>query len=246
MKVTVLGSSSAGNCYVLKSETGSLLLEAGIPFAKLQKGLNYDLSHVVGCLITHEHKDHSKAANEVMRAGIDVYTSLGTAKASDMCGHRLNFIKSQEDFCITDFDIMPFETEHDSAEPLGFLIRYRPTGETLLFATDTYYLRNRFSGLNYIMVECNYCKDILDANIAAGSIDESRAKRLLSSHFSLEHVKEFLQANHLSECRKIMLLHLSGDNSNAARMHWEIVGATGIETVIAYPGLEVDFDLYPY
>lgn len=140
---------------------------------------------------------------------------------------------------------MGFPTEHDVAG-LGYLIQYRPTGEKLLFLTDSYYCKYRFRGLNYILIECNYIKETLDANIEAGLIDEEMKPRLLQSHFSLEHVKQFLKANDLSQCRKIILLHLSDYNSDAARMVQEIQELTGINTVVAEPGLEVELELYPY
>jgi phosphoribosyl 1,2-cyclic phosphodiesterase len=251
MKLKVLGSSSHGNCYILESPTGSLLLEAGVPWPQIQKGLDFDLSAIVGCLISHEHKDHCKAVIEVMTAGIDVYTSKGTIDCLGIFGnHRINLFcvnqKQWSQLIIRDFIILPFATEHDAVEPLGFIIYYRPTGEKLLFATDTYFLHNRFNELNYILIECNYCKDILDHNIEAGLIDEGIKRRLLESHFSLEHVKEFLKANDLSQCRKIILLHLSDGNSDAARMVREIQELTGIDTVVAEPGLEVELELYPY
>lgn len=55
MRLKVLASGSKGNCYILQSPTGSLLIEAGIPWKEIQKGLDFDLRQVVGCLISHEH-----------------------------------------------------------------------------------------------------------------------------------------------------------------------------------------------
>jgi phosphoribosyl 1,2-cyclic phosphodiesterase len=55
MKLKVLASGSKGNCYLLSTPTGILLIEAGIPWKQIQKGLNFDLREVVACLISHEH-----------------------------------------------------------------------------------------------------------------------------------------------------------------------------------------------
>ena len=248
MKLKVLDSSSKGNCYLIESPTGSLLLECGLPWREIQKGLNFDLSNVVGCLVTHEHKDHSKAACDVMKCGIDAYMSAGTAKALSAYGlyYRLHVIGAGIQFKLRDFIIMPFDTEHDAYEPLGFLIQYHPTDFKTLFLTDSYYCKYKFSGLNAILIECNYIKEALDANIAAGLIDERMKPRLLKSHFSLEHVIQFLKANDLSQVREIILLHLSSQNSDAARMIKEIKEATGIMPKIAQPGLSVELELYPY
>jgi phosphoribosyl 1,2-cyclic phosphodiesterase len=254
MKLKVLGSSSKGNCYILESPTGSLLIEAGLPFREIQKGLDFDLGNVVGALVTHEHKDHSKAVEDIMKAGIDVYTSHGTAlksgiwdgETSPMKFHRVHMMKSLDKFQLKDFIICPFDTEHDALEPFGYFVHYKPTHEALLFLTDSYYSKYTFKGLNYIMIECNYIKETLDANIAAGLIDERMKPRLLQSHFSLEHVKQFLRANDLSQVRELILLHLSSHNSDAARMIKEIKEVTGITPKIAEPGLGVELDLYPY
>lgn len=247
MKLRVLGSSSKGNCYLLSSPTGSLLIECGLPFREIQKGLDFDLSNVVGCLVTHEHKDHCKAIKEATLAGIDCYMSMGTARTiCDIKSHRLMPVISGMQFDISDFLIMPFDTEHDAEQPLGYLIMYKPTKEKLLFLTDSYYSKYTFKGLNYIMIECNYIKETLDANIADGLIDERMKPRLLKSHFSLEHVIQFLQANDLSQCREIILLHLSSQNSDATRMIREIKEATGITPKIAVPGLSVELEMYPY
>ena len=96
------------------------------------------------------------------------------------------------------------------------------------------------------MIESNYSVDILKTNIETGTVDAILKKRLLKSHFSLEHVKDFLKANDLSQCRKIVLLHLSDYNSDAARMVKEIQELTGIDTIAAEPGMEIELELYPY
>jgi phosphoribosyl 1,2-cyclic phosphodiesterase len=247
MKLKVLGSSSKGNCYLLKSPTGSLVVEAGLPWKQIQQGLNFDLSNVVGAIISHEHKDHSGSVLDLIKAGIDVYTSEGTQNSLGLRDtYRLNNVYSQQKCRICDFTVLPFDIQHDCKGGLGYLIQYKPTGYKTLFLTDSYYCKYRFNELNAILIECNYIKDTLDANIEAGLIDERIKPRLLQSHFSLEHVKKFLQANDLSQCREIILLHLSSQNSDAARMIKEIKEVTGITPKIATPGLEVELNLYPY
>ncbi len=246
MKLTVLGSSSHGNCYLLESGNQVLMLECGLRFKDIQQGLYFDFSKVIGCLLSHEHKDHSKSVQDIMQAGIDVYCSPGTAEALGVTGHRLNIVKPLEQFNIEQFVILPFSTQHDAVDPLGFLIYHQGTGEKLLFATDTYYVKNRFQGLNYIMVECNYCLDILKENVAAGLVPEALKNRLIQSHFSLDNVKNFLQANVTTDTRKVVLLHLSDDNSDAARMQSEVEVLTGVETVVADSGVIVDLELYQF
>lgn len=224
--ITPLASSSKGNCYHVTDGMTALLLEAGIRYKDIQRALNFQVSSIAGCLISHEHGDHGKAAADVIKAGIDVYASQGTLDALGLSGHRAKSIKAKQQFQIGTWTILPFDVQHDVAEPLGFLLVNR-AGEKLVFATDTYYIRYRFPGLTHIMVECNYSLRILDENIAAGRVPAVMKKRLLKSHFSLEHVKDFLCANDLSKVQEIWLLHLSDNNSDAALFKHEIQELTG-------------------
>ncbi len=223
---TVLASSSKGNCYHVTDGSTPLLLECGIPFKEIQRKLNFQLSGISGLLVTHEHKDHSKAVADMMKAGIDCYMSQGTAQAIALSGHRIKAINAKESFNIGSWKILPFDTQHDAAEPLGFLL-VNQAGEKLLFATDTYYTQYKFVGLTHIAIECNYAIDILNANVESGLVLPAMKERTLQSHFSLANVKEFLKANDLSKVGEIHLLHLSGDNSDAARFKREIQELTG-------------------
>ena len=239
MELKVLGSSSSGNCYLLQNKEVTLMIECGLPYKTILKGLDFNLSNVVGCLVTHEHKDHSKAIFELGNKGIDIYTSCGTVNTlGDGLGHRLKFVKALYQFEVGEFIVLPFEAEHDAAEPLGFLIQHPDMGK-LLFITDSYYCQYNFSRLNHIFIECNYSKEILETNIE-NSLNPRLAKRLIKSHFSLENVKEFLKATDLSQVRDITLLHLSDGNSNAREFKTEIERLTGKPTYVADKGLEIE------
>jgi len=243
MKLKCLGSGSKGNCYILQGEKETLLLECGIPYKDILKGLDFNLNNVVGCLVSHEHKDHSKAVRELINNGIEIGTSLGTLEAitkeiKNLNAYKFNYLESGLQTYMGDFVVMPFNTQHDTAEPLGFLIQHPEMGK-LLFITDSYYCKYKFKGLNHIMIECNYSKEILQKNIENG-LNITMAKRLIKSHFSLENVKEFLKTNDLSQCKDITLLHLSDGNSNAEQFKNEIERLTGIPVYVADKGLEIE------
>lgn len=227
-----LGSSSAGNAYRVTDGHTSLLLEAGIRFKDIQRALEFRLSDIAGCLVSHDHGDHSKSIKDLMKAGINVYTGQGTTEALGLSGHRIRSVAARQQFTIGTWTILPFEVEHDAAEPLGFILANR-SGDKLLFATDTYYIRYRFTGLTHIMIECNYSIKILRENIAAGRVPAVMKNRLLRSHFSLENVKEFLQANDLQRVQEIWLLHLSDNNSDEELFKREIQALTGKQVMIA-------------
>ena len=138
MKLKVLGSSSSGNCYLIEANKDEkLILDAGINFKDVQKELNFNFNGILGVLVTHEHMDHLKYAPNFALNGINVYASKGTFSKLNLVGHRFKIIKALQQFEIGKFIILPFDTQHDAREPLGFLIQYKPTGEKLLYATDT-------------------------------------------------------------------------------------------------------------
>lgn len=234
MSIKVLASGSSGNCYLLETEKETLIIECGIRYRDILKGLNFDLNKVVGCLISHEHGDHSKAINEIMNAGIDVYMSVGTKEGIDFkssATHRINIVKHGKRYKIGGFDVVPFNVEHDVSEPLGFLLQHKELGR-ILFATDTYYLRNTFINVDHILIECNYSEDILE------EIPPYRV-RVLKSHMSLETLKETLKTWGLSRTKDITLIHISEGNGEPKRFRKEIEELTGIKTYVAMPGLEI-------
>lgn len=232
IEIQAIASGSKGNCYRITDGSTPLLLECGILWKKIQQGCGFRTSEIIGCLVTHEHQDHSKAVRDVVKAGIDVYMSAGTKEVLGATGHRVKEIKPRVQFKIGTWTVYPFETQHDAAEPLGFLLMNQ-AGEKLLFATDTYYVRYKFVGLTHIMVECNYAADILEANVKARTVPVAMKNRLLQSHFSLANVKEFFRANDLDKVQEIWLLHLSDSNSNEERFKREIQELTGKPVYIA-------------
>lgn len=232
MIIKPLASSSLGNCYYITDGTTALLIECGIPFREIRKKLNFRTSEIAGCLVTHEHQDHCSAMNDVLRAGIDVYASEGTIEGVNISHHRLHRIESHRALKLGTWNILPFETEHNAKEPLGFLLASK-SGAKVLFATDTYYIRYKFKGLTHIMIECNYAMDILQKNIATGDVPRLVAKRLIKAHFSLENVKKFFKANDLSKVQEIWLIHLSNKNADADRFKAEVQAITGKPVYIA-------------
>jgi phosphoribosyl 1,2-cyclic phosphodiesterase len=231
MDIQVLGSGSKGNCYRISDGRTPLLLECGLGFQDIRRRLNFQTSTLEGCLITHEHGDHAKAVKDIMKAGIDCYLSKGTKEALAVEGHRLKIVEARKQFSIGTWTILPFETEHDCAEPLGFLLG--SGNEKLLYVTDSYYCKYNFHGMTHIMIECNYCPDILSAHVEEGRVPENFKNRLLKSHFSLPNVKDFLRANDLSRVQEIWLIHLSDFNSDADRFKREISELTGKVVYIA-------------
>jgi len=209
MTFTSLASSSHGNCYVVNDGETAILLECGISFRRIKKGLRFDLSAIRGCLVSHEHKDHAKSVMDVIKSGVEVFTSEGTADALDCT--LITPVEAGVQFRVGSLEIMPFTTFHDAAEPLGFLIYSRVDGERLVFATDTVNLGYRFPGVNLLALEANYDTDILSR---CERMPDKVKHRVTNSHMEIETLCKYLQALDLSQCRTVYLLHLSNAASN--------------------------------
>ena len=222
MRVKQHYSSSAGNLYEIISVSGSkLLIEAGVKWKKILKALEYDLSNIEGCLISHGgHQDHSVAIKDVLRAGIPVYASDSSFEAHGLLNDRRTYPVSNKHLIRLDsFEIFCFDVNHD-VPTLGFIVREKATREFLLFCTDTAYITQRFNyPFSIIMLECAYNKEYLQHRVDTKTINEELATRLLTSHMEEKETLRYLQDFcNLSKCKEIHLLHQSADNINKKRI----------------------------
>ena len=209
MTFTSLASSSRGNCYVVSDGETAILLECGISFRRIKKGLGFDLSAIRACLVSHEHTDHAKSVMDLIKSGVEVFASEGTAEKLDCT--LITPVETGTQFHVGSLEIMPFATFHDAEEPLGFLIYSRRDGERLVFATDTVNLGYQFPGVNLLALEANYDKDILSR---CDRMPEKVRYRVTNSHMEISTLCRYLEALDLSNCRALYLLHLSNAASS--------------------------------
>ena len=241
MNLHVINSNSKGNAYILQNEEEALLIECGVNFKEIKKTLRFNLGKVNGCIMTHEHGDHSISANDVMSAGVDLYASEGTHKAlKTNIHHRAKSMTLNKTYSIGRFKVMAFESVHDCAEPVSFII-YHPKCGTTLFITDSVYTPFTFQNLNHVIIEANYCNEALNERLKLGTSPVFLRDRVIQSHMSLQTCKEVLKANDLSNVSNILLIHLSDGNSDESRFKREIEQQTGKMVYIAKPNLVVNF-----
>lgn len=247
MELTVLGSSSAGNCYILQNDTEALVIECGVSLREVKKAVNFNISKIVGCLVSHEHGDHAGHVNEFLSARIGVYASRGTISKCNLkiISSVPHAIEAGNKHQLGNFTILPFDVKHDCAEPLGFLVKHPEIG-VLLFVTDSYSIPYTFAGLTNIMIEANYRIDLLQKNIDAGRIPAALRTRTLEIHMSIDTCREALLANDLSKVNNIILLHLSDGNSNAEEFKRDIHQATGKRVHIANKGFKISLNKTPF
>ncbi len=247
MQLKVLGSSSKGNCYILENESESLIIECGVNILEIKKALEFSFSKVAGCILTHEHKDHSLSVLNLLKVGCPVFTSRGTIRALGLPvdHHRLYTIVAGTAFQVGSFKVLPFAVKHDVVEPLGFIINHAECGN-VLFITDSYYVENTFKNLHNIIIEANFSQAIIEAKVASGSSPDFLRNRVFKSHMSIETCKKTLLANNLSKVQNIVLVHLSDGNSDASQFKKEIEEATGKLVHIADAGLIIPLNRQPF
>lgn len=243
MVLKVIGTGSKGNAYLLENEQEALLIECGVNIKAIKQALKFNLRKLVGCIVTHEHKDHSRSIKEVMAAGVNVSATEGTHSA---CGttmhHRAYMMKLGREYHLGNFKIRPFHIEHDAAEPCGYLINHPETGNTL-FLTDTMFSHFTFKNLHNIIIEANYSHEI--ARVRLSDMEFLR-NRVMQSHMSLDTCIEFLRKNDLSRVNQICLIHLSDGNSDEKLFKEEVTKATGKTVIVANNGMEIPFGKTPF
>lgn len=222
MIFTPLASSSRGNAYLLSDGQTSLLIECGVSYRKLQRLMGFGVSGLSGCLLSHEHRDHAGCYEQLLKNGVPVYASGGTADALD-CS-LLDIMEDREQLAVGTFDVLPFPTFHDAAEPMGFLIRSRADGDSMVFATDTVNLGYQFPGVNIVAVECNYDEEIL---AMAQHMPEKVRHRISNAHMSVLRACGWLEKLDKSMVREVYLMHLSDACSNEWKFRRLVERAVG-------------------
>lgn len=234
MIFTPLASSSEGCAYVAHCHGHpDLLIDAGIPFKKLQIGLDFKVSELAGCIVSHSHKDHCAAVPQLQMHSVDVWASVETWSAIPSGNpYRSHVALPHQPFKVGPWQCLAFEAVHDAPGTLGFLVG-APDGDRLLYLTDSAYSKYTFTSLTHIAIECNFSEAIIERNAAHDGISTDRYKRTVGTHMSLEKVLDFLEANDLDRVKEIHLLHLSDVNSAEEGFKQAVEQATGIPTFVA-------------
>jgi phosphoribosyl 1,2-cyclic phosphodiesterase len=252
MHMKVVSTGSQANCYILDNNGRRLVLDAGVSVRNLLHAVNFDLASICAVLVTHEHGDHAKAVPELVDNGVNVIMTRRTKQAvlgGADSSLRLAICKDHdmdELIMIGSWAIKMFDVQHDAADPAGFLILNPSTTHKILYLTDSSDCRYFFVGLTHVIIECNFCTDIINTKFTSGQTNKKLRDRIVNNHMSLEVLLEFLQALDLSQCRKIILVHLSDVNSDAQQMIREVTRSTGVETIAAENGQVIDFNMFEF
>ena len=214
MRFEALASSSHGNAYIVSDEKTRILVECGVSHRKLQQLCGFKTTAFDGCLVSHEHKDHSACVDKLLAAGVKVYLSQGTARALELPEALLSLATEMESgvqFAVGTIDVLPFPVYHDAQEPLGFVMQSRVDGDIFVYAIDTVNVPYNFPGVNVLAIEANFDRAILDR---CERMPEKVRHRISNTHMEIDMVCRCLSRMDLSRCREIHLMHLSDATSH--------------------------------
>ncbi|TAJ43551.1 MBL fold metallo-hydrolase [Methanofollis fontis] len=221
MKVTVLASGSKGNCVYVEGESGALLIDAGLSAREIRNrlaGAGGDENLVKGIVVTHEHIDHIRGVDVLSRRlGLPVAGTAGTLDA--FCRTRksdkpVELIRAScgEAFSFGGLSVVPFQTAHDAADPVGYVIE--EDGVRIGCCLDTGIITPRIEEAlrrcDAVVLESNHCPQMLEE----GPYPEFLKKRIRSKHGHLSNAAAATCLRDIGgDLSAVMLAHLSEVNN---------------------------------
>ena len=225
VSVTVLASSSSGNCTLICSGRTRLLVDAGLSrketFERI-KALGVEPASLTAILITHEHSDHiaglpvlAKKRNGVQ---LPIYISQLTAPAVPWgdCEPILETFQAGASFTIGDIDVTSFTIPHDAADPVGY--SFRTEGIKISIATDLGYLpdsvRVHLRGSDLLMLESNHDLEMLKVGPYPWAIKQRVMSRV--GHLTNDAASSFIRDELDTRTSTLILGHISEHNNHPA------------------------------
>jgi len=139
MRVISLASGSKGNAYLVGLGGAWLLIDDGLSFKTLACRWMPFAPVLSGVLVTHAHVDHvGGLATLVRRLDVPVFCNAATAEAIAEATHidagAFACFENGQEFEVAGFSVHPFSIPHDTADPVGYLVK--AGGETYFHGTD--------------------------------------------------------------------------------------------------------------
>ena len=230
-RVKTIGSGSSGNAYILECNNESLILECGVNWKEILKGLNYDLTNVQGCLVSHIHKDHSLSISNALKHALSVYS----CEEVESNHPNVKTLQKGKKTAIGGFVAQPIPLKH-SVECYGFLIEHEEFGR-LVFATDCSSFPFRLKEINHFLIECNYSNDIIIDNLCNDELSRS----MYENHLEINDCIDALKRNYSAKLQNVVLLHLSSSNADPVEFRERIREELCFNNVfVAQKGFELE------
>ena len=232
--LNVLATGSSGNCFVLNDGNEILLLDAGISIKDIKVGINFEVSKIVGAVVTHCHADHSKAVKDLKNMGVQVFTPYtrkdDAPTVKTRCGKY-----SISAFSLTDNEGKPTHSNSDGTpcKVYGFYITHEDFEDwNLVYITDTMYCRYTFENIKNMIIGTNYKKEKLeDTNLI-------QKFHVLTGHCSIDTTKDIIKANNPSNM--VMLSHLSLNHADEEEFLSEAKTVAKCDVYVATAGLKIN------
>ena len=233
MELCSIASGSSGNCIYIGSDTGHILIDAGISGKRIEEGLNdigMKTAEMQGILMTHEHIDHVAGLGVLARRyGIPIYGTRGTIEAvkgmksvGKIDESLFHVIQPEVDFCIGDITIEPISISHDAADPVAY--RMKSGKKTVAVMTDLGFYDTRIvqklQNLDVLLLEANHDVRMLQT----GPYPYPLKQRILGDrgHLSNENCGRLLGEVLHDNFKAAVLGHLSKEN-NSPQLAYETV-----------------------
>jgi phosphoribosyl 1,2-cyclic phosphodiesterase len=217
------------------------MIDCGISIRELQRSLaTWELTpaDLSGVLITHEHNDHVRSLEQILRRGTPVFATHGTADALGLPHDRYTKIAWSRTVTIGSLGVTPIQTSHDAAEPCGLMIE--TGGVTIALLTDlgvtTSATAESAAEADLLIIESNHCHHMLRSGPYPAHLKRRVASNL--GHLSNDQCAELVCTVSTKEKgpSHIWLAHLSATN-NTARLASEVtvrqLAACGVQASVS-------------
>jgi len=219
LEITILASGSNGNAALVRTETASFLVDAGLSTRELTIRLascGVEPRELCAILVTHEHGDHARGlAQWSKKHATPIYCNRQTAavlreKVTDFGGWKI--FETGARFGLEGSEVHSFLLPHDAVEPVGFVIR--SGGRSFGFLTDlghaTTLVTESLRGVDGLLIEANYDEELLNLDTKR---PWSIKQRIQSRH---GHLSNTAAAETVAQIRHdglghLLLGHLSRD-----------------------------------
>ena len=217
-------SSSDGNSTFIGTRGHGILVDAGCSFRALKNALSLidtDFDGIEAVFITHEHTDHIKALEQLFKhTSLPVFASGGTINALKCSGkipENAPLYDIKDGYKSAAFEVSAFLTSHDSAESVGFTVRFGK--DSFGICTDTGFVTEQAEkallGVRTVLIESNYDEEMLRKNLNYPP-DLKRRISGNQGHLSNSGCAEFALRLLKSGTRHFVLGHLSRENNTPA------------------------------
>lgn len=241
VRMTVLASGSRGNCTVLSSSCGSILVDAGISCRetlKRMKAVGEDPHQVKAIVISHEHADHVAGLEVLARKlKVPVYMteityetwrkSTRDAEGKPARLDRREHFQAGRSFVVENITVSAFTIPHDAADPCGFT--FRMEGIKIGVVTDLGYLpysvKDHLRGCDGLMIESNHDVEMLRNGPYPWMVKQRVMSRV--GHLSNSALAGFLESDYDGSAAFLVLAHLSEQNNYpelARQTAWKALG----------------------